>query len=106
MVCFGEERPTLPSCGGVVGSCPTCVTEHRPVAVCHAALQSPTQAKQGWSFLLIVLQCRIMARLSVGMGKRESGRENGGRASKQPRGDSRLNHHIPWERENGNLEGT
>ncbi len=78
LVCFGEERPTLPCRGGVVGSCPTCVTEHRPVAVCHAALQSPTQAKQGWSFLLIVMQCRIMARLAVGMGKRESGGELAG----------------------------
>lgn len=43
--------------------------------VCHAALQLPTQVQDG-AFFFIVLQCRIMARLAVGMGKREG---NGGR---------------------------
>ncbi len=38
--------------------------------VCHAALQLPTQVQDG-AFFFIVLQCRIMARLAVGMGKRE-----------------------------------
>ena len=78
LVCFGKEAHSNNASGAfaVLGVRGDVELPHlwlrtdQTLFVCHAALQLPTQVQDGASFF-IVLQCRIMARLAVGMGKRE-----------------------------------